>query len=168
MYEIRGGAWEVNTRACRRKVLLRATVGELRAETDWHGEASNRMIARFTPDKGEAWEGALDYFDSTWVPRNPRPFDVCTEEVRADFASFLEALPAAPDEFAAAKRRAAYVNWSAIVSPSGAVPASGHADEQKLYVECLELGPRLQCHGSYGGRSRSCMGPNASHGGSTK
>ncbi|MCC5840600.1 MAG: hypothetical protein JJT96_10790 [Opitutales bacterium] len=119
MYPTRCGAWEVNTRACRRKVLLRAMVGELKTETDWHGEASKRMVARFTTDQGDAWEGVLDYFDSTWIPRDPRSFDVCAAEVRADFASFVEALPMASDEFAASKRRAAYVNWSAIVEPCG-------------------------------------------------
>lgn len=119
MYPARNGAWEVNARATLRKVLLRAETGGLEALTDWQGENSSRMTARFTPGPDGTWTAALDYFESTWTPRTPRPFAACEAEVRADFADFLGRLPSCAPEFEAARIRAAYVNWSALVRPCG-------------------------------------------------
>ena len=119
MYPARKGAWEVNARATLRKVLLQAETGGLEALTDWQGENSNRMTARFTPGPDGTWTAALDYFESTWTPRTPRPFEACEAEVRADFADFLGRLPSCAPEFEAARIRAAYVNWSALVRPCG-------------------------------------------------
>ncbi|MCC5805063.1 MAG: hypothetical protein JJU00_01930 [Opitutales bacterium] len=119
MYPAHGGAWEVNARGCQRKVLLRADEGKLEARTDWQGEDSSRMAARFEPGPDGTWAAALDHFESTWIPRAPRAFALCEAEVRADFAGFLDRLPACAPEFSEARVRAAYVNWSALVRSSG-------------------------------------------------
>ncbi|TVR41667.1 MAG: hypothetical protein EA402_12765 [Planctomycetota bacterium] len=119
MYPGAEGGWEINARECRRKVLLRAQSGSLAAETDWQGEVSSHMLARFTPGDDGTWQGALDFYQSTWIPRQPRAFTKCEEEVRAEFARYLAQTLPCDQQWSAMRRRAAYVNWSAVVEPCG-------------------------------------------------
>ena len=119
MYPARNGAWEVNARGCRRKVLLHALRGTMEPLTDWEGENSSQMVARMVPGDDGGWELALDLYLSTWIPRNFRDMEACEDEVRRDFAEFLARLPACAPELEAARVRAAYVNWSAMVRPGG-------------------------------------------------
>ena len=119
LYAVSDTAWEVNARAARQKMMLTPLAGRLSADTDWHGENSSRMAVTLSPGDDPHWELALDLFTSTWVPRGFRAFADCEAEVRADFAAFLAPLPETVPEFAAARVRAAWVNWSALVEPCG-------------------------------------------------
>lgn len=119
VYPVRDGAWEANLRATHRKLLLRSLGGTFTLEADWQGEHSEGMRARFAPGTDGSWAAAIDLFDGTWTPRIPRSFAECEAEVRADFAAFLAGFAEGPPALAAARRRAAYVNWSATVRPSG-------------------------------------------------
>ncbi|MCC5843767.1 MAG: hypothetical protein JJU05_05890 [Verrucomicrobia bacterium] len=119
MYPAGNGAWEVNARACCRKVLLHPLSGQFEALTDWQGEHSNRLQARIGPGDDGTWELALDLFLSTWLPRSFRPFDTCVQAVREAFAAFLDGIPAGAPETEPARRRAAWVLWAATVHPSG-------------------------------------------------
>ncbi|MCC5846487.1 MAG: hypothetical protein JJU29_00215 [Verrucomicrobia bacterium] len=119
MYPARNGAWEVNARGCHRKVLMHTLLGILEPLTDWEGENSRRMVARMAPDADGQWELALDVYLSTWNPREFRPLEAGENEIRQDFADFLGRISICAPEFEEARIRAAYVNWSAIVRPSG-------------------------------------------------
>lgn len=119
IYAVQDGRWEVNARASGCKLMLESLRGGLEAESHWEGEASSRMRARFSPGPDGMWEGCLDLFDSTWVPTPRRPFADCEAAVRAEFQTFLEGFSPVDAEWEAARARAALVNWSAIVEPSG-------------------------------------------------
>jgi len=116
----KGGTWEMNARPTASKLRLAALRGTLRADTDWEGEGSSHMAALFEPDPATGeWEGVVDQFVGTWTTRDFRSWAELEAEVRADFADFLATLPEGDPAFAAARVRAAYVNWSSIVRPSG-------------------------------------------------
>lgn len=119
MYPAGGTAWEINARPCLQKFRLGPLAGDLQAATDWHGEQSHQMVARFVPGTDGTWEGYLDMYSSTRLHRAFRNFETCQADVRADFAAFLDALPACDPAFEAARARAAYVNWTSIVHPCG-------------------------------------------------
>ena len=119
MYPVRGTAWEVNARAAQRKLRLQPLSGTMVPEADWQGENSSRMTVTMKPDTSPVWELAVDLFDSTWIPRPFPDFSACVSEVRTNFAAFLARIPPTTPEFEPARVRAAWVNWSAIVEPSG-------------------------------------------------
>lgn len=119
MYPFPLGGWEINVRPAHGKIQLTALHGEMEAEADWQGENSRQMVAHLRAGPEGFWELALDFFVGTLLPRSYRPRAELEAEVRADFAAFLAGCPDGPEEFAAARVRAAYVNWSALVEPSG-------------------------------------------------
>lgn len=119
IYPLRQDVWEVNARATCRKVRLQPLSGRLEAETDWEGERSEVIQARFVPGEDGTWEVALDLYLSTWTPRHFPAFDEALCDVRRDFARFLDGIPAAPPELEDARRRAAWVMWAATVHPGG-------------------------------------------------
>lgn len=123
MYPSPHGGWEVNARSNRAKIQLSSISGELIAKTDWLGEESSVLKARMAnAEEGEAWELAFDFFFSTWIPRIFRPFKELTQEVQQEFTDFIAAFPAVERSWEAARNRAAYVNWSAVVGPHGKFP----------------------------------------------
>lgn len=119
MYPLRPGIWEVNARNCRCKLLLQPLRGQFESVINWQGEHSDVIQANLSPGTDGGWELAFEIFQSTWVPRPLRAFTDCEQEVREDFTAFLQAIPAGAPEFESARRRAAWVNWAALVRPSG-------------------------------------------------
>jgi putative isomerase len=119
LYPVQNGNWELNARACQCKLMLRPVSGEIHAHGAWEGESSSGMELVCDPDAEGGWELGLEMFQSTWISHELRPFEVLEAEVRNDFAAFLEGISPAQPEWEAARVRASYVNWSAIVGASG-------------------------------------------------
>ena len=80
-----------------------------------------RIWADLKPPPGEqAAEGAITEFASTWLPEPAGDsFEACLAGVERDFQRWLARTLPLPEEFAAARELAAYINWSAVVSPLG-------------------------------------------------
>jgi len=114
-----GGRWVVNARLSRRKYLFECLRGRLQVDAPWRTTTCERIVVRFLPDESGVFEGAIDEFQSTWLPRRRPAFERCLREVEKDFAAWLERQPCAPRTLRRAWEHAAYVNWSALVHPEG-------------------------------------------------
>ncbi|MFF7682151.1 amylo-alpha-1,6-glucosidase [Microbacterium sp. NPDC007973] len=109
---------------CRYRVT--ALEGELRVEgAESLGEAT-RAVTVSASDGGDHWEIAIEEFESSRPPFSASvPFAACVAEVSTEFAAFAtRTAPWAddhdvPSSTRDASLRAAYVLWSATVSPAG-------------------------------------------------
>lgn len=102
--------------------LLRADV-PIQVESDWDGH--NATQGSFALAPGD-WE--LQVFD---LPRSQMPgaddrdFGACVWESQADFGAYLAHTPPCPEALRPTWYRAAYTNWSCIVSPRGHMKRAG-------------------------------------------
>jgi hypothetical protein len=104
-----------------RRYQVESLSGQMEARGLWRrrqDRAAEVFVDLLPGDDGE-WEAAFDEYWSTWIPR-PRPdFASCVSAAQSDFDEWLAATLPAPAELGAARREAAYVNWSSIVGPEG-------------------------------------------------
>ena len=107
-----------------RPVLRRYQVRRLAGVLEWAGawtakqQVYPRVVLRPASD-GAGWEAALTEYGSTLPPLDHPPFDACRREAADAFAAWLRPIPEVPPQWAEARRRAAYVQWSAMAEPCG-------------------------------------------------
>ena len=112
------GRWQVNASLLESRYMLVPLRGELVMDAPWARSAPDRVIADFAPKDGVA-EGAVDEWFSTWVPGPEGTVRDARAAVAAEFGKWLDGTLAVPSDLADARALTAYVNWSAIVNPSG-------------------------------------------------
>ena len=117
-YAISDTLMAINVRAATRRYQVECLAGSL-SRDEWREAGRYFTRLRVAPDDNGQWEVAVDEFSSTWVPRDRPDFEACLNAAAEQFSTFLAAMPLAPDEFAEARELAAYINWSATVSPVG-------------------------------------------------
>ncbi len=106
-----------NMRPALRRYELKRICGTIQINEETEGAAATLLSS----EENNEWEVAIDEFWSTWQPRDRAPFDSARKQTADDFQKFLNCLPPCPEEFAAVRELAAYVNWSAIVEPCGLI-----------------------------------------------
>ena len=138
-------SWLLNFRVTRVKLLASVMAGQLTADT-WAGSGSKaREQICFAPDQHtNRWEGFLGEFGGAFTlgaqfTLGARPtlaaqatpaaqqesFEQCRCRAHDEFASWLAKAPeirdgvAGDEKLSVARELAAYVNWSAVVRPSG-------------------------------------------------
>lgn len=82
---------------------------------------TTHAVVTLSPDASGTLEGAFDDFLTAWVKPGRKPFDTCHEEIVDEYAEWTHGLPVVAEAYVEARDLAAYVNWSACVSPAGAV-----------------------------------------------
>lgn len=107
-----------NMRPALRRYALQSIRGSMQIDDGTDGAAGACFSAE---DNDGEWEIAIDEFWSTWEPRDRSPFDTVRTQTADAFQQFLDSLPPGPEEFAATRELAGYVNWSAIVEPCGLI-----------------------------------------------
>lgn len=112
------GRWQVNHSPLESRYMLVPVRGELAMDTPWALSRPERVVAEFRPQDGVA-EGAVDEWFSTWESVPDRSVADCRAWLAEEFGNWLNGTLGAPREFSDARALAAYVNWSAIVNPSG-------------------------------------------------
>jgi hypothetical protein len=123
-YELPGDAWAFNMSNHGVQLALDLIHGELAVDAPWGRlkgfcMESLRMIATLSPGTDGSFEAAIDEFATTWV-RPERPgFDACRDEVATEFQEWSVGLPEVAPRHEPARDLAGYVNWSAVVEPSG-------------------------------------------------
>ena len=114
------GRWQLNCASSSIQLILTPLAGQLEVDAPWNVINSERMVATLQPDSAGEGEAAIEAFSSSWEPRTyPTPFTDCVAAVEQEFCQWLEAVPALPAEYAAARELAAYVNWASVVAPAG-------------------------------------------------
>src|SRR4051812_5172569 len=100
-----------------RRYRVTALRGELRIEgSEALGESSRAVVASGTA----GWEIAIEEFETARQPyRATRDFDALVAEVATEFAAFTDTVAGWRDASTPAAELAAYVLWSATVSPRG-------------------------------------------------
>ncbi len=73
------------------------------------------------PDENGDWEVAVDKYASTWVRPERPSFDECLAATTKAFDAFLAAMPPVREQDKHTHRKATYVNWGAVVEPSGLI-----------------------------------------------
>jgi glycogen debranching enzyme len=100
-----------------RRYRITSISGELRIDgSEALGEAARAVVAH-GPD---GWEVAIEEFETARAPYLPlSEFDAVAQQSAASFESFADAVAGWRDEHTPAAELAAYVLWSATVSPLG-------------------------------------------------
>ncbi len=109
----------VNARGQACRFGFERLAGGLELDAPWETDTCRRVVVRLTPGDDGTFETAVDRFTSTWAPPRRRPFGRCQAEAARDFERFLQRTPDVPPPLAAARARAAYLNWSAVAGPGG-------------------------------------------------
>ncbi|MEK7474745.1 MAG: trehalase family glycosidase [Candidatus Coatesbacteria bacterium] len=112
------GRWQVNASPLESRYMLVPLRGTLAMDAPWARSAPDRVVADFVPVDGVA-EGAVDEWFSTWVPGPEGGVRDARASVAAGFSKWLDGTLPGPPDLADARALTAYVNWSAIVGPSG-------------------------------------------------
>jgi len=107
-------AWRVI--ASGRLCMVLPVEGELQIHAPWMGTGCSEVVITSAVDAEFALLDTAPEWDG-WRPG--RPFTDCVARVRVEFAAFLAAQLSCPAEFATAREKAAYLNWAALVNPSG-------------------------------------------------
>jgi glycogen debranching enzyme len=102
-----------------RRYRVTALRGELRIEgSEALGESARAVVA--VGDAGGAWEVAIEEFETARHPyRSSDDIDTLAAAVGAEFAAFADTIAGWRDATTPAAALAAYVLWSATVSPRG-------------------------------------------------
>jgi len=100
-----------------RRYRVTALRGELRVEgSEALGESARAVVA----SGASGWEVAIEEFETARRPyRSTRDFDALVAEAAAEFAAFADSIADWRDASTPAAELAAYVLWSATVSPRG-------------------------------------------------
>ncbi len=126
-----GGRWHVNVSACRTQYLftpLRGTLAmdaphRVRTQDKRRSQAAEdrpRVVAEFAPDEAGRLELAVEEFRTTPSRRDlDEPFEAALARVQSEWKAWLQTTPALPPAYGPIGERAMYVNWSAVVNPSG-------------------------------------------------
>ncbi len=109
----------INVRAATRRYQIECLAGGLSLHGPWQAGVRKPVRLEVAPGADGNWEIAIDEFLSTWVPRDRPDFDTCATAVDQQFATFLSAMPPAPDHLAEARELATYIDWAATVNPEG-------------------------------------------------
>jgi glycogen debranching enzyme len=101
--------------------MLTSLLGIIRLKMDWNATSAREVTFEFLPvDDDQTIEMAIEEFRSSWHPRQySGSFDQAADQVRHDYQQWIAKMPAVPPEFQPAAELAAYVNWSAVVTPEG-------------------------------------------------
>jgi hypothetical protein len=116
--------WVFNVRPAYRKYMLQALVGEVAVDAPTAINARKvlvheRIVAHLRPGYRGDVDVALDEFGSAWVPHEHRPFADGVAAVQGEFAGWLAGMPEVAPELVDAMARAAYIDGSCAVAPSG-------------------------------------------------
>jgi len=117
------GRWELNLLDQRMRYGLVPIIGALEVEAPFKNVGAEKIVADFLPDAEGTLEAAIEPYETHWKRHDPaRPdFDACVEAAQAQFALFLGKLPTVAPTYEETRRLAAYVLWSSVVAPGGAL-----------------------------------------------
>jgi putative isomerase len=123
-YEQPGGVWAFNMSPHAVQIALEPLEGKISMDAPWgKGKGfcfeSKHMVATLSPDNNGIFEAAVDDFLTTHIKPERPTFADCLAEVQKEVASWQNGLPGVSEEYTVARDLAAYVNWSAVVNPSG-------------------------------------------------
>lgn len=127
--------WEIN--AYSHKLLLTPLVGSVGVEAPWNETKAEYIALELNREEAACFEGALEEYETVWEPKEYTcPFDQCVRRVQESYLRFLEAYPAVGTEFAPAREKAAYLNWSAMVQKAGNIKRDGML-MSKNWMSCI-------------------------------
>jgi len=123
-YEMPGGVWGFNAARAGIQVALEPLRGAMTVDAPWvkgkgFCKESGRMIATLAPADDDTFEVAIDAFTTTWIKPERPSFETCLDKVAGEYSRWTEGLPEVDPSYESTRDLAAYVNWSAVVAPSG-------------------------------------------------
>ena len=112
--------WEANLMAQRTQLMLTCLQGQCRVAAPWLGDVCKQIQFEIQPSDDGSWELEIEDFDTGWKPpRVAVSIESAEERVRAEFMEWLSGFPKLAPRCEEARQLAAYILWSAIVSPRG-------------------------------------------------
>lgn len=121
-YSPDGVRWEINAYDTRIKVGLRTITGSIQVDAPWNRVRSDDIVADLLPDADGTQDTEISLYENVWKPATngaSRPFAYYLGENQASFDAWLRATIPVPDQWQSGRELAAYINWSAVVAPSG-------------------------------------------------
>lgn len=117
-----GQSYEINGYEQRIKLMLTPLCGEMRLDAPWEVDRCLRVIADLLPGGDGRWECMLEECLSDRVGGvYAQDFADDLAAVEGEYGSFLAMTPEVPAEYAAGRELAAYITWSCLSGPSGAL-----------------------------------------------
>jgi glycogen debranching enzyme len=104
------------------KCRFHAITGSLSLDAPWRGSTTDHIIVTTQQDATGRFEVCVEGFLST--PAGSvvtETFDAAVARSQADYDAWLAATLPVPERYEAARRLAAYINWSCVVHPRGNV-----------------------------------------------
>lgn len=123
-YPLADATWAFNLPKSDVQFAIECISGALGVHAPWgQGQGfckvSTEMIALLSPDSDGVFDAAIDDFSTTWIRPERETFSACEDEVNATYTEWIEGLPPVAPALSEARERAGYVNWSAVVHPTG-------------------------------------------------
>ena len=123
-YRLPEGAWGFDMPQSDAQVALDMIGGELAMDAPWEQGPgfcfiTTSIVATLSPGPAGSFEAAIDEFISTWKKPARAPFDACAKEAAVAFETWARGLPQVDAAREKGRDLAGYVNWSAVVRPSG-------------------------------------------------
>jgi hypothetical protein len=112
--------WEINTPP-NEKYMLWPIAGALQVDAPWNGKGTASTVAVFVPNPAShRFDAEIDAYESVWDP-HPAFADFAASQavVQRDYRRWLARMPEVAPEFGPGAELAAYVDWAAVVAPSG-------------------------------------------------
>jgi hypothetical protein len=115
------GRWQLNAHSNGAQLGFTALAGRMKVDAPWQpGHCRWITIDLLPDDTSGAFECEIEEFFPVWKPRERRAsFDECVANVDREFCEWLHRTLEVPAEYAEAREKAAYVNWSCVVGPRG-------------------------------------------------
>ena len=95
--------------------------GSLHMSGTWNGVERENPVAVFNHDRlSNVSEGEIDTYESVWTPpATTTDFESGMRTLQETYKAWLKRMPEVSTEFGSGAELAAYINWSAVVSPMG-------------------------------------------------
>lgn len=118
-YPLEEGLCALNIRSARMRLQVECLEGRQVLDAPWKEDTCGHIRVKLLTRDGERGEWALDRYTSTWVRPRRRAFEKEAAGLETAFGRFSEAQVAVGKGFEKTRERAALVNWSCLVAPSG-------------------------------------------------
>lgn len=121
-YSPDGERWEVNAYDAHIKAGLRGLAGTLHVDAPWNRVHSDHIMAELLPGADGKGMMEIHLYKSVWEQPSHTPasgFEDHRSEAQQSFEAWLAETIPVPQAWLVGRELAAYINWSAVVSPRG-------------------------------------------------
>ena len=120
LFRVDDRRWQFNCFSWDAALMVSLLNGSLQVDAPWKIMHSERIVIDLLPGDDGICQLALEETQPVWRVREfATSFDEDDARATEEFKHWVDTVPTLPDEYAEARRLAAYVTWSGVVEPQG-------------------------------------------------